>query len=227
MDRRRPRSRSPRAPRGRPRLRGFRPARQSPASVEYMPGGKFLLRPRSARSPSVTSMITAGSVRGKCIALQSGLVQRRICPASSESVGLPHRPQKRCRECHHTIARASASSAPSWRASLPASWRRSANQRASPSGMPLAASAGERSMSSGVSICDRSTAKCARSSMTPRKTRRPRRDARPGGPRRATVVTLSAVSTMRARLGVVDVDDQVLRHRAKRANPRGGSSRFA
>ena len=95
-----------------------------------MPGGKFLLRPSSARSPSVTSMITAGSVRGKCIALQSGLVQRRMCPASSERVGLPQRPQKRCRECHHTIARANASNAPSWRANLPASWRRSAKRAA-------------------------------------------------------------------------------------------------
>ena len=72
-----------------------------------------MLRPSSARSPSVTSMMTAGSVRGKCIVLQAGSVQRRMCPASSLRVGAPHNPQKRWRECQNIIARASARSAPS------------------------------------------------------------------------------------------------------------------
>ena len=53
------------------------PGSTKPASVEYMPGRKFLLRPSRARSPSVTSMITAGSVRGKCIVAQPVAVQRR------------------------------------------------------------------------------------------------------------------------------------------------------
>jgi len=48
-------------------------------------------------------------------------------------------------------------------------WRESANRTAAAS-TPDAANAGERSMSSGASTGDRSSAKCARSSMTPRNT---------------------------------------------------------
>jgi hypothetical protein len=58
-----------------------------------MPGTKFFERPINARSPFVTSMMTAGSVRGKCMVLQRAFVQRRMCPASSLRVALPHRPQ--------------------------------------------------------------------------------------------------------------------------------------
>jgi len=45
----------------------------------------------------MASMITTGSVRGKCDARQSG--QRRTQPADATFVGDPHWAQKRCRAC--------------------------------------------------------------------------------------------------------------------------------
>src|SRR5213082_3521260 len=47
-------------------------ASTKPARQEYMPGGKCFWRPSRHFSPDVTSMITTGSVRGKCSALQFG-----------------------------------------------------------------------------------------------------------------------------------------------------------
>ena len=50
-----------------------------------MPCGHAACRPSRQRSwPRCTSMITAGSVRGKCVASQAWLVQRRTWPASSD-----------------------------------------------------------------------------------------------------------------------------------------------
>ena len=49
-----------------------------PARHEYMPGRNCFCRPSRHLSPEVTSMITTGSVRGKCSALQFG--QSRFQP---------------------------------------------------------------------------------------------------------------------------------------------------
>ena len=59
-------------------------------------------RPRITRSPSCTSMITTGSVRGWCSVPQRG--QRRMWPASRLSVGAPQFEQKRWRRCQFSSA---------------------------------------------------------------------------------------------------------------------------
>ena len=83
------------------------PGSTKPASTECMPGGKRLWRPSTIRSPpSWTSMITAGSVRGKWWVAQSGLVQSRMCPPSADAAGDPQTPQKRWRAFHQTMPRA-------------------------------------------------------------------------------------------------------------------------
>ena len=64
-------------------------------------------RPSSPRSPRTASMMTTGSVRGKCSTLQAG--QARFQPASTMSVVTPQLEQKRCRACQCSIALASAS----------------------------------------------------------------------------------------------------------------------
>jgi hypothetical protein len=56
MHRTPPRSRFPRAT----AISRLSPGSTKPARVEYMPGGKCFERPISARSPSLTSMITGG-----------------------------------------------------------------------------------------------------------------------------------------------------------------------
>ena len=61
--------------------------------------GKRLLRARKALSPCVTSMITAGSVRGKCWEVQAGLVHWRTCPPSAATVGAPQVAQNPWRLC--------------------------------------------------------------------------------------------------------------------------------
>jgi len=71
-----------------------------------MPAGQTRWRPSSAWSPLVTSMITAGSVRGKCSALHEASVQRRTWPAASGRVGAPHAPQCLCRACQCMMPRA-------------------------------------------------------------------------------------------------------------------------
>ena len=188
------------------------PGSTKPASVEYMPGRKFLLRPSSARSPSVTSMITAGSVRGKCIVAQPAAVQRRTWPASSLRVGAPQTPQKRWRECQKTIARANASNAPSCRARRAPNWRRSPNRSPEPA-IPAAASAGERSISSGASCADRSSAKWARSSIRPRKMTCPCacRSSISPSPEPSSVATISAPRITACGFAALDLEDEALR----------------
>ena len=58
-----------------------------PASSEYMPGGQAGERPSSTALPERISMMTTGSVRGKCWAPQAGQARRQ--PASAGSDGLP------------------------------------------------------------------------------------------------------------------------------------------
>ena len=113
------------------------------------------------------------------------------------------------------IARASASNAASRGSSRPPSWRRSAKRRPAaalpPSSTPLAASAGECSMSSGASAADRSSAKCARSSTTPINTTSPRPSRSVGAAGLADQLAERAPSQHhRARLRAVDLGDQIL-----------------
>ena len=54
------------------------PGSRNPASAEYMPGAKRGWRPSRQRSPSIASMITTGSTRGKISMLQVG--QTRLPP---------------------------------------------------------------------------------------------------------------------------------------------------
>ena len=117
-------------------------------------------------------MITAGSVRGKCIVLQVGSVQRRICPPLRCGSGC-RTPRKSDGAHANRASRGRAPAAPprAGRAARPIGADRPGTAAAS---MPLAALAGDRSMSSGASIGDRSSAKCARSSTTPRNTISPR-----------------------------------------------------
>ena len=71
-----------------------------------MLGTKRGERPSRQLSPSIASMMTTGSVRGKCCALQFG--QSRRQPASTVLVSVPQLAQKRCRACQCRIAFASA-----------------------------------------------------------------------------------------------------------------------
>ena len=66
-------------------------------------------RPSRQRSPLIASMITTGSVRGKCSTLQAG--HSRFQPACVMRVGAPQLAQKRCRACQASSAFASASGA--------------------------------------------------------------------------------------------------------------------
>ena len=85
--------------------------------------GKRREWPSRQRSPRTTSMITAGSVRGKCCASQP--VQAVALPAERGSHGLPQTPQKRCltRQCIRPRACASTAASPSGK--RPATARRS------------------------------------------------------------------------------------------------------
>ncbi len=65
-----------------------------------MPLGKRDWRPIRHLSPLVTSMITTGSVRGKCSALQLG--HSRFQPPSRITVLAPQLAQKPCRWCQLT-----------------------------------------------------------------------------------------------------------------------------
>ena len=71
-----------------------------------MVGAKRGERPSTHRSPEITSMMTTGSVRGKCSALQDG--QSRRQPACTTRVGAPQLGQKRWRACQPSTALASA-----------------------------------------------------------------------------------------------------------------------
>ena len=122
--------------------------------------GKRCEWPSSTRSPRWTSMITAGSVRGKCCAPQA--VQTIACPALRGSQAAPHTPQNRCRTRQCIRPRACARIAASSPASPPASARRSSN-RPSSSG----------SSGSGSSTALTSTANTACSSCRPRNAQGP------------------------------------------------------
>ena len=60
------------------------PGSQKPARHDHMVCGKRGERPSTQRSPAIGSMMTTGSVRGKCSALQTG--QSRRQPACTSSV---------------------------------------------------------------------------------------------------------------------------------------------
>ena len=66
--------RIPRRSRAGPRPRWFRRLRRIPRDTTTCPAGNCFCRPSRHLSPEVTSMITTGSVRGKCSALQFGAV---------------------------------------------------------------------------------------------------------------------------------------------------------
>src|SRR6266851_736755 len=82
------------------------PGSTKPARHENRAPARRRLRPSRARSPWMASMITTGSVRGKCDARQSG--QRRFQPADAILVADPHWAQKRWRACQSSRERASA-----------------------------------------------------------------------------------------------------------------------
>ena len=69
------------------------PGSTNPASAEYMPFGNLGWRPSRQTSSSIASMMTTGSVRGKCVALQT--LQSRRQPATATSVRAPQLAQKR------------------------------------------------------------------------------------------------------------------------------------
>ena len=101
------RCRLPPAPRGAPLPRSIRRARRSRRDTTTWSARKRGERPSTQRSPAIGSMMTTGSVRGKCSALQAG--QSRRQPACTTSVGAPQLGQKRCRACQPSTALASAS----------------------------------------------------------------------------------------------------------------------
>ena len=98
--------RLPRASRAAPRPRSTSPGSMKPARHDHMVGRKRGDRPSRQRSPSIASMITTGSVRGKCSALQAA--QSRRQPACTVCVGAPQFGQKRWRRCQFSTALASA-----------------------------------------------------------------------------------------------------------------------
>ena len=67
------------------------PGSKKPAKAENMPLGQMAWRPKRQRSPKTGSMITTGSVRGKCSPLQEG--QARFQPPSRTSLGWPQAEQ--------------------------------------------------------------------------------------------------------------------------------------
>ena len=143
------------------------PGSTKPARHEKRAPGRRRLRPSRARSPRTASMITTGSVRGKCDARHSG--QRRTQPADVTRVGEPHCAQKRCRACQSSSERASARIAAS-PAGIVGARARTSISSVSMSGAALAPLA--------------SIAKCARPSSRGRERSawRPPRSARATGP---------------------------------------------
>ena len=74
-----------------------------------MPLGQRDWRPSRQRSPSSASMMTTGSVRGKCCALQTSHSRRQ--PAAASRVAAPQLAQKPWRACQERIALAWPSTA--------------------------------------------------------------------------------------------------------------------
>ena len=97
------RCRPPRAPRAAPHPRSSRPARRSRRGTTTCSARNGRERPSRQRSPSIASMITTGSVRGKCC----GLAGRAIAPPAGlrpVCVGAPQLGQKRWRACQPSSA---------------------------------------------------------------------------------------------------------------------------
>ena len=82
------------------------PGSMKPARREYMPSGQPGERPKRTELPWVTSMITTGSVRGKCWRPQAG--QSRRHPACDITEGWPQLAQKPWLRCHSKRPRAVA-----------------------------------------------------------------------------------------------------------------------
>ena len=122
--------------------------------------GKRCEWPSSARSLRVTSMITAGSVRGKCSASQA--VHRITWPALLASHGAPQTPQNRCRARQCSIPRACARIEASGLATPQPTARRSTN-------LPSVSG----SSGTGSSAALMSMPNTARSSSSPRNTQGP------------------------------------------------------
>ena len=134
------------------------PGSRKPASADHMPLGQTFWRPIRQRSPITGSMITTGSVRGKCSALQDG--QTRFHPPSAAWEGAPQTAQNRWRRRHSNTPLAVAAMAASAGARAMASARISRN---SPSPAKGPAEGSVRS--------SRSTAKTAVSFHMPRNSR--------------------------------------------------------
>ena len=104
---------------------------------------------------SATTVITTGSVRGKCCASQA--VQRRTWPPRRATVGWPQAEQKPCRRCQSRLERAWARMPVSGPGSTPPAVRQSSNRQ------PLRPATPSAAAQSG-----RATAKCATPSARPR-----------------------------------------------------------
>ena len=83
------------------------PGSAKPARHDHMVCGKRGERPSTQRSPAIASMMTTGSVRGKCSALQEG--QSRRQPPCASAVTAPQFGQKQWRVCQPSTDFASAS----------------------------------------------------------------------------------------------------------------------
>ena len=84
--------------------------------------------PSRQRSPSETTTMMTGSVRGKCSAPQAP--HFRTWPPRPMAVGCPQTEQKPCRLCQPTCARACAMTPASSRETTPAAARASSNRNA-------------------------------------------------------------------------------------------------
>ena len=103
------------------------PASTKPARMDTRPGGHMRLRAsRQRSSSSVTSMITAGSMRGKCSLPSTG--HRRMCPAGAGTVRAPQRGQWVWRACQLASATAWVNSPASRSPSSVAACRRLAGR---------------------------------------------------------------------------------------------------
>ena len=87
------------------------PGSTKPAKSEYIPSGQACERPIRTLFPCVISMITTGSVRGKCERLQAG--QLRCHPAIAISDGAPQVAQYPWVRCHSKSPRPVAASSAS------------------------------------------------------------------------------------------------------------------
>ena len=95
-------ARSPRGSRAAPPPRPSRRAPESRRAPNTCLSGKRACRPSRHRSPSTASMMTTGSVRGKCWVLQASHSRRQ--PAAATRVGAPQLAQKPWRACQCAIA---------------------------------------------------------------------------------------------------------------------------